>query len=273
MYIIKNAFRSISRSKGRSILIGIIALVIAVSACLGLSIRQAAASAKASALEGIGITAAISYDRAGQMGRIGSSGGDMFGGFGGFDRSQFSEIMGSASSLTVDEYKKYAAASSVSDFYYTVTAYFNGSDALSPVSDEDGGEETAGNGDGAEDGGSAEGQQSFPGFPGMSGMQFSGTFSAGDFTVIGYSSDTAMTEFADGTASILDGGTMFDEGTAAYECVISEELALYNGLSVGDTIVITNPSLDTETYELTITGISSANPERAKRRCCRCSRG
>ena len=42
MYIIKNARRCIGRSKGRNILIGIIALVIAVSACIGLSIRQAA---------------------------------------------------------------------------------------------------------------------------------------------------------------------------------------------------------------------------------------
>ena len=50
MYIIKNAFRCISRSKGRNILIGIIALVIAISACLGLSIRQASESAKASSL-------------------------------------------------------------------------------------------------------------------------------------------------------------------------------------------------------------------------------
>ena len=48
MYILKNAFRCIGRTKGRNILIGIIALVIAVSACLGLSIRQAAESAKES---------------------------------------------------------------------------------------------------------------------------------------------------------------------------------------------------------------------------------
>ena len=40
MYIIKNAFRSIDRSKGRNILIGIIALVIAVSACIGLSVGE-----------------------------------------------------------------------------------------------------------------------------------------------------------------------------------------------------------------------------------------
>ena len=33
MYILKNAWRSITRSKGRNILIGIILFVIAVSAC------------------------------------------------------------------------------------------------------------------------------------------------------------------------------------------------------------------------------------------------
>lgn len=42
MYIIKNALRCIGRSKARNVLIAIIVLVIAVSACLGLSIRQAA---------------------------------------------------------------------------------------------------------------------------------------------------------------------------------------------------------------------------------------
>ena len=68
MYIIKNAFRCISRAKGRNILIGIIALVIAVSACIGLSIRQAAQNAKANALDGLSVTASISYDRGSMMG-------------------------------------------------------------------------------------------------------------------------------------------------------------------------------------------------------------
>ena len=61
--IIKNALKCIGRSKGRNVLISIIALVIAVSACLGLSIRQAAESAKESTLEELNITATISYDR------------------------------------------------------------------------------------------------------------------------------------------------------------------------------------------------------------------
>lgn len=45
MYILKNTLKCISRAKGRNILIGIIVLVIAFSACVGLSIRQAAESA------------------------------------------------------------------------------------------------------------------------------------------------------------------------------------------------------------------------------------
>ena len=70
MYIVKNALRCISRAKGRNILIGIISLVIAVSACLGLSIRQAAESAKETTLEELNITATISYDRSSMMNNI-----------------------------------------------------------------------------------------------------------------------------------------------------------------------------------------------------------
>ena len=70
-----------------------------------------------------------------------------------------------------------------------------------------------------------------------------------------------MTAFIDGTDSVLEGGTMFEEGTTEKECVISEELAIFNELSVGDTIVLTNPSVETETYELKIVGLytSSSN--------------
>ena len=101
MYIIKNALLGIGRSKGRNILIGIIALVIAVSACIGLSIRQAAESAKASALEGMSVTATISYDRAGAMNQMGGGLGQS----GGFDRGQSAGMMGNASTLTPEEYQ------------------------------------------------------------------------------------------------------------------------------------------------------------------------
>lgn len=53
MYIIKNAWKSISRSKGRNILIGIIVAVIAISSCIGLSIRNAAKKAEEQGLESL----------------------------------------------------------------------------------------------------------------------------------------------------------------------------------------------------------------------------
>ena len=119
MYIIKNALRCISRAKGRNVLIGIIALIIAVSACLGLSIRQAAENAKESTLEGMSVTGTISYDRQSMMGGFGSGMPDFSGEF---DKDAFKDMMSGASSLTLEEYLKYANASTVEDFYYTLTA-------------------------------------------------------------------------------------------------------------------------------------------------------
>ena len=255
MYIIKNAFRCIGRSKGRNILIGIIALVIAISACIGLSIRQASENAKTTALEGLSITATISYDRANAMGQMGGGRPGGFGGGGGFDRDQFADMMGSASSLTLEEYQKYAEASTVQDFYYTLTAYFNGSENFSPVSDGTEDSESEG-----ELNGSLEEENSGrpSGFPGGMGGMMGGMFSSGDFSIIGYSSDSAMTAFINGNASIVD-GSMFEQGTSELICVISEELAMYNELAVGDTVIITNPSLETESYTLTISGIYTSS--------------
>ncbi len=257
MYIIKNAFRCIGRFKGRNILIGIIALVIAVSACIGLSIRQAAESARKSALAGMRVTATISYDRAGMMEQLsGQMGGGMPGG--GFDKEQFADFMGGADSLSLEEYQTYARAESVQDFYYTLTAYLNGANGLSPVGDEDGDGET-----GTLDGtlGTGNVPEIPGGMGGISGGMTDGMFVSGDFSVIGFSSDSAMSDFADGTASILSGGAMFEEGTSELVCVISEELALYNGIAVGDQIVLTNPSSENESYTLTVSGIytSTAN--------------
>lgn len=255
MYIIKNAFRCIGRSKGRNILIGIIALVIAISACIGLSIRQASENAKTTALEVLSITATISYDRANAMGQMGGGRPGGFGGGGGFDRDQFADLMGSASSLTLEEYQKYAEASTVQDFYYTLTAYFNGSENFSPVSDETEDSES----DGELNGSLEEENSGRPsGFPGGMGSMMGGMFSSGDFSIIGYSSDSAMTAFINGNASIVD-GSMFEQGTSELICVISEELAMYNELAVGDTIIITNPSLETETYTLTVSGIYTSS--------------
>ncbi len=252
MYIIKNALKCIGRSKGRNILIGIIALVIAVSACIGLSIRQAAESAKSSTLEGMSVTASISFDRQAMMREMRqSSDSSASGGTqdGAFDREQFKDLMNGGTALTLDEYQTYAEAESVEDFYYTLTAYFDGSDNLEAVSSEADTETET---------------ESSSGTPG-GGMNFGrgkgdrmGNMSTGDFTVIGYSGDNAMTAFQSGTTSISD-GAVFSEGTEERLCLISEELAAYNELTVGDKITLTNPDSEAETYELTVSGIYKNN--------------
>lgn len=92
----------------------------------------------------------------------------------------------------------------------------------------------------------------------MGGNMFGGSFVSGDFSIIGYSSEAAMTEFQNSVASIVD-GTVFTEGTNTLECIITEELAAYNSLSVGDTITLVNPANEEETYAFTITGIYASS--------------
>lgn len=248
MYIVKNALRSIGRSKGRNVLIGIIVLVIAISSCVALSIREAASSAKEQYLEELEITAQISIDRQSMMKDFKT---DMSGEF---DRDSMKEMLTNQNELTLDELLTYAEAKSVKDFYYTGTTTVNTDDNWEAVdttgiTEEEGTESESGDSMGGSLGmGGPMGKQGGM-RPGRMGTQ-------GDATIVGYSSDEAMTEFLTGTSTITD-GEMFEEGTSEYNCVISDELATYNEFAVGDKLTIVNPNNEEESYELTIVGIYS----------------
>lgn len=259
MYVLKNALRSISRSKGRNILIGIIVLVISVSACVGLSIRQAANNAKEDAMEDLTVTAQISVDRTSMMqelrGSVPSEDSDSSSS-GGFDKSQFATAMQNISDLTIDEMVTYADADTVSDFYYTLTVSLNGTDGFEALS-------TSTSTDSSEDEAATSEYSNFPGnmgggmtdeSGGGKGFEKGSMGTQGDFTAIGYSSDSAMTDFISGVCTITD-GAMFEEGTSDLNCVISDELASFNDIAVGDTITIANPNDEEETYDLTVVGI------------------
>lgn len=251
MYIIKNALKCISRSKGRNILIGLIVFAISLSACIGLSIRQASESAKKETMENLSVTGTISFDRTSVMKDMQENGSQQF------DRDSFKNAMNSASALSAEEYEKYAQASSVKDFYYTVTAALNGSDGFEAVtSEETETEETTSEESETEPQGMPPTEQGFgnggKGF--MKGAQ-------SDFSVVGVSSETAMTSFVSGEASITS-GTVFTQDSDAYECIITQELAAFNDISVGDTVTFTNPNSEEEAYDFKVTGIfsdSSAN--------------
>lgn len=219
MYIFRNAMANIRRSKGRSILFGVIVFIIAISACLALSIRAAAETTRAEGLKNLSITGNITLDM-----------DEIMQGEGGQPPSKSDMRKGFQNSdLSLTELEKYSELSSVKSFYYTGSTSANASkiEAVSS-SDSMGGGRMGG--------------------PGMNQE------SSGDFTITGYSSDEAMTQFANGNAEITD-GKLFTEGTEDLTCVISSSLATYNSLKVGDTIKFTNPSDTSKTFKVKVVGI------------------
>lgn len=234
MLVLRNAFKSISRSKGRNILIGIIVLTIAVSSCIALSIRNAASEAEKSGLSSMNITASISVDREKIMSSAQSESSNS-------DSSTqpnmsgMRELMQQYPSLTLDQLQVYADSNYVAEFYYSSSISLNASGELSAVSDSESTSTTT--------------QEKVVG-----GRGGPGGMTSGDFTVSGYSSESAMTKFISGTSKITS-GEMFDITTNDMTCLISSDLATFNGLSVGDTITLSNPNSTTETYDVKIVGI------------------
>lgn len=245
MYILKNALRNVSKSKGRNILIGIIVFIISFAACVSLSIQAASDDAAREAMEDLKITAQISVDREAMMQGMDSM----------EDRQAALE---GGQDLTLEELETYAEAESVADFYYTASASLNG-ESLEPLdmtgTQEDSQEETEESGQNSQEGQMQMPQgMEMPGSQNGQGMGGGRMGTQGDFTLTGYSSDAAMTDFLDGASAITE-GEMFAEGTADNTCVINSELAAYNDLAVGDTITLANPNEESETYTLTICGI------------------
>lgn len=118
MYIVKNALKSITRAKGRNILIFVLVLMIAVSACVALSVGNSAEMAKETAYDTLSITAQITANRQGIMG----SGGSRPGG----GRLDPDSMMGQLSqSLTLDELTYFAKSEYADGFYYSSTVGVN----------------------------------------------------------------------------------------------------------------------------------------------------
>lgn len=270
MYIVKNACKSITRNKLRNILIGVIVLIISVSACVSLSIQQAAEVAKKDTLSNLSVTAQISFDRKKAMEEMqqkataddSDSSSDKS-----FDRGNFDFDILQGSSLTLDDYMKYTKALQKGDsYYYSGAVSLNATGDLLPygTSEEDESDSSSSSKSSDSKYSQSSNVPTPPNMPsgdsdssnggGMGGMPFQ--VNQGDFTITGYSSYDAMLSMfgEDGSYKISD-GEMFDETSEAYECVISNELATYNNLKVGDTIKLSNPQYEKETYKLKIVGI------------------
>ena len=271
MFVVKNAWKSVTRNKGRNILVIIIVTIIATAATIGLSIRQAATTARNTGLENTTVTAQISLDREklisesrNQSDSSESSDSQSSNGKPDFDsmRSALSDKQ-----LSLTDYQKYANASSaVKSTYYMETTGLSATDDFQPVSDSTSSTNTSdstSSNDMSSSNSSGESDtsdQSGEGRPNVGGMgggkDFGGaSMVSGDFSLVGFSSDEAVSNTSNGSFTMVDGKVFGYDKSSDGDAIISKSLADFNALSVGDTISVADPNDTDTTYQLTIVGI------------------
>lgn len=228
MYLLKNALVSISRNRGRNILIGIIILVIASSSSISLSIRESASKLVTSYIDKYNIEATISMNRQNLMGSF-EPGNNNFEN----NIQKFNEI----ESITEEQIIDYGTSDYVKDYYYTYNLSMNSSTLEKAT------EEIESNSDFSFDKGGR--------FGGIKNERMG----QGDFTILGYSSYQSMSDFISGKYTITQ-GEVSDDFTSD-SCILNEELATLNNISVGDEVTLVDPNHEESTYTVTVTGIFS----------------
>lgn len=258
MYIFKNAIKSITRSKGRNILIGIIVLVIACASTVTLAIRNTANNLVKDYEDSHDIVASISFNRESLMNNF--KGGEDA-------KKENIEAFNDIKALTLDDIKNYGNSDYLKGYYYLYATSLNGKN-LTKATDSFEYE--------VED--KKTTTKSFnpnnrprPEFGNWNTITNNTTtiitkskeiFESarnftGDFEIDGYSSYEAMTKFIDGSYKITEGEMISNFND--YECVINSELAKLNELTIGSKITFTNPNNSKKTYEFTVTGIYTDN--------------
>ena len=224
MFIFKNAFISITRNKGRNILIGIIIFVIACASTVTLAINNTASDLINSYQSAYDKELTISFDRKNMMKNVDFNDTS--------NREEAKERFNNVSSYTISDVENFAKSSHIKSYYYTYNISLNGSNIEKASSDSN-----------------------MPNFPG-------GGFNnnSKDFTLNGYSSIDAMSEFLSGKyemSEILDNAweIAFD-GNYIF---INDELASYNNLKLNDKVELKDDN--DNIYEFTIIGIYKENEE------------
>ena len=229
MYILNNAIISITRNKGRNILIGVIILVIACTCTITLAINNTANDLINSYESAYEKEITISFDRNSMMENFDFSSEAA--------REEMQENFNNIASFTIEDIENYADSNHIESYYYTYSISLDGENIEK-----------------AENTNETDSSNPFN-FPGGNNnfMQ-----SEMDFTVTGYSSLDAMSEFIDGTYQITDiEDDAWDKAFDGNYVFINKELASYNELSLGDTIELKDE--DNNTYSFKIIGIFEDN--------------
>lgn len=227
MFILKNAIISITRNKGRNILIGVIILVIACACTVTLAINNTANDLINSYQSSYDKELTISFNRENMMKNVDFSNRD--------NMSQAKENFSKIESYTIDDIKSFAESKHIESYYYTYKISLNGNNIEKAESES-----------------SSENRPSMPG----GSDKFGG--SSYDFSLTGYSSVDAMSEFLEGKYTMSEiSDNAWDIAFNGNYIFINEELASYNNLKLNDKVLLEDE--DGNTYEFEIIGIFKEN--------------
>lgn len=230
MYILKNAWISITRNKSRNILIGVIILVIASAVTITLAINNTANDLINSYESAYDKELSISFNREKMMEDVGFSNREKLDDA----KDKFDNI----ESYTIEDVVEFSKNEHIESYYYTYEISLNGNNIEKVESDM------------------PSDKRGFE--PG--GGEFEPNNSSLDFTLTGYNAISSMSEFIEGKyqmSDILDNAwELAFEGNYVF---INEELASYNNLSLNDKIKLEDTNGNT--YEFEIIGIFKENSE------------
>ena len=235
MYILKNAYLSIIRNKGRNILIGIIILVIACASSVTIAIKNSANSLIQSYEQQYEIKGTLQINRDSLINNFDPNSQDKT-----ESKKEMIEQFNNIENLTIEYIEDYGNSEYVKNYYYTNSIGLNSSNIETATSTQPENSNQQPNNIKKPDNNFEQNQ-----------------VNSTDFTLTGYSSYEAMEDFINGSYTITDGEVSND--FKSNNCVINSELATLNNLKVGDTITLINPNDETKTYDLTISGIFTEN--------------
>ena len=226
MYIIKNAWKNIIRSKGRNILIGIIIAIVTISSYISLAINNSSNNLVESYKNSNPLEVTLGIDMHSLM------------------ENHNSDNSVQIESLTEDEIKNYGNSNYVKDYYYYYSTSL--SSDIKAISMDDLFKKDDDNSDA----------------PKMENNDKE-MKNDEDFKFSAYSDISYIESFVNGTNKITE-GEIFDNDNTDNVIIISSDLASENNLQVGDKITFYSSSDSSKTIELEIIGIyedSSDNSE------------
>lgn len=229
MFIFKNAWISITRNKGRNILIGVIILVIACACTITLAINNTAKDLIDSYSNAYQKEMTISFNRKQMMSDFDIRAEE--------GREKAKERFENIASYTVEDVENFADTDHIENYYYTYSVSLNGNNIEKA--------EIETNSPPGGFGGGRDGKNQ----PGTSSM---------DFTLTGYSSAESMSEFIDGKYKMTEiAENAWEIAFNGNYVFINQELASYNELSLNSKVVLEDEN--GTTYEFEVIGIYEEN--------------